>query len=393
MESVTSSPGMDSSVLPVEPVVASSRSFGVKLSGANIAASSCVRKALCSMPNEDRRIAWKSVARTAPPECPIGMFSAGQRAPGGPNDPDKPIRNGAGQGTRAWCSLDSARIVRCAAREHGRNIPSADECLSFWPRGRLSSSAPSATLSGASHGPWQQRVRILVVDIGGSHVKVARSWRRTPFKIDSGPTMTAAQMVKRVQALARDWAFDVVSIGYPGPVRAGRPLREPHNLGGGWRRMNFERAFGKPVRLVNDAAMQALGSYAGGRMLFLGLGTGLGSAIVDDGRLEPLELAHLPYRKGQSFEDYVGTRGLEKLGLRKWSEHVSEVCELLRNALVCDYVVLGGGNVNKLARLPRHARRGSNLNAIEGGIRIWAADATPLARRRVQRKAGARAGD
>ena len=234
-------------------------------------------------------------------------------------------------------------------------------------------------------------VRVLVVDVGGTHVKVAGSWRRTPVKFDSGDTLTAAQMVKGVLALTEGWRYDVVTIGYPGPVRANRPLEEPHNLGGGWRRMNFERAFGKPVRVVNDAAMQALGSYAGGRMLFLGLGTGLGSAIVDDGRLEPLELAHLPYRKGRSYEEYLGAQGLRELGRRKWATHVAAITAMLRRALLCDYVVLGGGNVSKLATLPPHARRGSNERAIEGGIRLWASDTVPLAvPRAAAKKGGAR---
>ncbi|MEO7962861.1 MAG: ROK family protein [Gemmatimonadaceae bacterium] len=222
-------------------------------------------------------------------------------------------------------------------------------------------------------------MRVLVVDIGGTHVKVAGSWRRTPLKIDSGMSMTASQMVKEVTELTSKWRYDVVSIGYPGPVRANKPLSEPHNLGGGWRRMNFETAFGKPVRLVNDAAMQALGSYAGGRMLFLGLGTGLGSAIVDEGRLEPLELAHLPYRKGKTYEEYIGVEGFHEHGKKKWAEHVGAICALLRGGLLCDYVVLGGGNVNKLETLPRFCRRGSNEHAIEGGVRLWASDTTPLA--------------
>ena len=222
-------------------------------------------------------------------------------------------------------------------------------------------------------------MRILIVDVGGTNVKVAGSWRRTPVKIDSGPTLTAQQMVKAVGTLTNAWRFDVVSVGYPGPVRAGRPQAEPHNLGGGWRRINFERAFGKPVRVVNDAAMQALGSFAGGRMLYLGLGTGLGSAIVDEGRLQPLELAHLPYRKGKTYEEYLGVHGLKAMGRAKWAQHVGAVCELLRTALLCEYVVLGGGNVNKLARLPVHCRRGSNALAVEGGIRLWSADHPPNA--------------
>ena len=222
-------------------------------------------------------------------------------------------------------------------------------------------------------------MRVLIVDVGGTHVKVAGSWDRVVSKIDSGITLTASHMVKNVLAIARDWTYDVVSIGYPGPVRENRPLAEPHNLGGGWRRLNYDHAFGKPVRVINDAAMQALGSYEGGRMLFLGLGTGLGSAIVSDGRVEPLELAHLPYRKGRSFEKYVGAAGLERRGKARWAKHVAIVCDVLRAAMLADYVVLGGGNVNHLDTLPPRTRRGSNEHAIDGGIRLWAADTVPRA--------------
>lgn len=229
-------------------------------------------------------------------------------------------------------------------------------------------------------------MRILVVDVGGTNVKVAGSWRRTPIKIESGPSMTGSHMVKKVLAATAGWRYDVVSIGYPGPVHAGRPMAEPINLGGGWRRVNYERAFGKPVRVVNDAAMQALGSYDGGRMLYLGLGTGLGTAVVDEGRLQPLELAHLPYRKGESYEEYLGIHGLKSLGRKRWEQHVHVVTELLRNALLCDYVVIGGGNVNKLVALPPHARRGSNDHAVEGGVRLWSEEntliAVPVRRRR-----------
>ncbi|MBK6454743.1 MAG: ROK family protein [Gemmatimonadetes bacterium] len=222
-------------------------------------------------------------------------------------------------------------------------------------------------------------MRILVIDVGGTNIKVAGSWALAPVKIPSGPTLTASRMVKAVQSLTTDWKFDVISIGLPGPVRDGRSLKEPHNLGGGWRRMDFGRAFGKPVRIANDAAMQALGSYEGGRMLFLGLGTGLGSAIVDEGRLEPLELAHLPYRRGKSYEDYLGTRGLKAFGRKRWSRHVSVVTALLREALLCDYIVLGGGNVNKLRQLPPHTRRGGNTRAVEGGLRLWTGGSKPKA--------------
>lgn len=216
-------------------------------------------------------------------------------------------------------------------------------------------------------------MRILVIDIGGTHVKVAGSWRRIPVRLDSGPTLTPSRMVREVRALTAAWRYDAVSIGYPGPVRRGRPLLEPHHLGRGWVRFDFAHAFEVPVRLVNDAAMQALGSYEGGRMLFLGLGTGLGSALVDEGRVIPLELAHLPYRKEKSYEEYVGAAGLTRLGRRRWEKHVGQVTTLLRQALICDYVVLGGGNIRKLRKLPPKARRGSNKFAVEGGVRLWRA--------------------
>lgn len=214
-------------------------------------------------------------------------------------------------------------------------------------------------------------MRILVIDIGGSHVKLARSWRRTPVKFDSGPTLTPAAMMRGVRALTQTWRYEAVSIGFPGPVRGGRPFAEPHNLGRGWVRFNFARAFDVPVRLINDAAMQALGSYKGGRMLFLGLGTGLGSALVEGGRVIPLELAHLPYRNGRSYEEYLGTAGLKRLGRRKWAQHVAEVAALFRQAMICDYVVFGGGNAHKLRTLPPKTLRGSNELAIEGGVRLW----------------------
>jgi len=217
----------------------------------------------------------------------------------------------------------------------------------------------------------RNRRRILVIDVGGTNIKVAGSWRRQPVKTASGPTMTASQMVQSVRVLTEGWDYDVISIGYPGPVRHGRPAAEPVNIGGGWRRMDFERAFGKPVRLINDAAMQALGSYEGGRMLFLGLGTGLGNATVEDGHVQPLELGHLPYRRGKTYEDYLGTNGLKAHGRKRWAEHLAIVTQLLREALLCDYVMLGGGNVNRLRTLPPNCRRGTNANAVIGGIRLW----------------------
>jgi polyphosphate glucokinase len=213
--------------------------------------------------------------------------------------------------------------------------------------------------------------KILVIDLGGTHVKVLASGERTERKMDSGPTMTPEKMVHDVKEMAKDWKYDVVSMGYPGPVASSRPLHEPHNLGCGWVGFNFHKAFGKPVKILNDAAMQALGSYRGGRMLFLGLGTGLGSAMVVDGIVEPMELAHLPYKKGKTYEDYVGLRGLMRLGKKKWRKHVNDVVECLKAALEPDYVVLGGGNVKKLKKLPAGAELGDNANAFRGGFRMW----------------------
>jgi ROK family protein len=212
---------------------------------------------------------------------------------------------------------------------------------------------------------------VLVIDVGGTHVKVGSSDRKDIVKIESGPAMTPTLMVAAVKKDTAGWKYDAVAIGYPGPVLHGRPVAEPHNLGVGWVGFDFRKAFGKPVKLVNDAAMQALGSYEGGRMLFLGLGTGLGSALIVDGYLEPMELAHLPYKKGRTYEDYVGLRGLERLGKKRWSRHVFDVVEKLKAALGADYVVLGGGNVKLLKDLPAGARLGENSNALKGGIRLF----------------------
>jgi ROK family len=212
--------------------------------------------------------------------------------------------------------------------------------------------------------------RVLVVDVGGTHVKVLATSQKEPREIVSGPAMTASQMVRDVKRAIKDWKYDVVSIGFPGPVVHGLPVHEPYNLGGGWVGFNFAKAFGHPVKLINDAAMQALGSYEGGRMLFLGLGTGLGSAMVVDGRVEPMELAHLPYKK-KTYEDYTGIRGLQRLGKKKWLHHVFAIVEQLKAALEADYVVLGGGNVKKLKKLPAGARLGDNRNAFRGGFRLW----------------------
>lgn len=194
--------------------------------------------------------------------------------------------------------------------------------------------------------------KVLVVDVGGTHVKILATGHKDERKIDSGPKMTARLMVQAVKKLAEGWQYEAIAIGYPGPVIHGRPLHEPANLGIGWVGFDFRKAFGVPVRLVNDAAMQALGSYQGGRMLFLGLGTGLGSAMIADGRLAPMELAHLPYKKGRTYEDYVGLRGLERMGKKKWRSAVFDVVLRLKEALEAEYVVLGGGNSKKLDKLP-----------------------------------------
>jgi len=210
-----------------------------------------------------------------------------------------------------------------------------------------------------------------VLDVGGTHVKIGVSNRKDVVKFESGPTLTPAAMVDQVKNATAGWKYDAVAIGYPGPVLHGRPVAEPHNLGVGWLGFDFQKGFGKPVELVNDAAMQALGSYEGGRMLFLGLGTGLGSAMIVDGDLEPMELAHLPYKKGRTYEDYVGLRGLERLGKKRWARHVFAVVEKLKAALEADYVVLGGGNAKLLRELPPGARLGENSNALKGGIRLF----------------------
>ena len=214
-------------------------------------------------------------------------------------------------------------------------------------------------------------MNVLVIDVGGTNVKVFEAGRADPIKIPSGPEMTAEEMVDAVLKAVKNWKYDVVSIGYPGPVIHGKPLAEPRNLGGGWMGFNFKAAFKVPVKVVNDAAMQALGSYEGGRMLFLGLGTGLGSAMIVDGILEPMELAHLSYKKGRTFEDYAGLRGLKRLGKKKWTATVKDIVAKFVTALEAEYVVLGGGNAKKLKELPPHTKLGNNANAFVGGQRLW----------------------
>jgi len=213
--------------------------------------------------------------------------------------------------------------------------------------------------------------KTLVIDVGGTNVKVLVTGQEEPRKVPSRPTMTARRMVSAVKRIAADWEYDHVSIGFPGPVLRDRPVSEPKNLGGGWVGFDFRKAFGCPVKIINDAAMQALGSYRRGRMLFLGLGTGLGAALIIDGAVEPMEIAHLPYKKGRTYEDYVGLRGLKRLGKKKWRRTVADVVERLRAALGADEVALGGGNAKKLKTAPAGARLVPNTNAFIGGFRLW----------------------
>jgi polyphosphate glucokinase len=212
--------------------------------------------------------------------------------------------------------------------------------------------------------------KVLVVDVGGSNVKILATGQKEPRKFPSGPGLTPQAMVAGVKKLAKGWSYDVVSIGYPGFVFHGKPVAEPFNLAHGWVGFNFERAFRRPVIVINDAAMQALGSYRKGKMLFLGLGTGLGTTLIVDGVVEPMELGHLPYEEA-TFEDYVGVRALEKSGKKKWRANVEDAVTKLIAALEPDDIVLGGGNVKKLKKLPSGCRAGDNANAFEGGFRLW----------------------
>ena len=217
--------------------------------------------------------------------------------------------------------------------------------------------------------------KILVIDVGGTNIKVRMNGQRSATKIPSGPAMTPQAMVAAVHATAGAWQYDAVSIGYPGPVVTNKPVGEPHNLGPGWVGFAYQKAFAKPVRVINDAAMQALGGYKGGRMLFLGLGTGLGAAIVVEGHLQPLELAHLPYRKGKTFEDYVGEASRKRRGKRRWERFVVDVVTQLCAAMQADSVLIGGGNARRLVdvidQLPAGTRLGTNSDAFKGGVRLW----------------------
>ena len=214
-------------------------------------------------------------------------------------------------------------------------------------------------------------MNILVIDVGGTNIKVLATGQKVAIKIPSGRTMTAQRMVAAVKKATAGWEYDVVSIGYPGPVIRGRPVTDPHNLAPGWVGFDFRRAFGRPVKVINDAAMQALGSYRKGHMLFLGLGTGLGAAMIADGVVEPMELAHLPYKKGRTYEDYVGIKGLERRGRKKWRKSVEDIVQKLGAALEADDIVLGGGNAKKLLTIPKGTRLGDNANAFKGGFRLW----------------------
>jgi len=216
-------------------------------------------------------------------------------------------------------------------------------------------------------------VKVLVIDVGGTSVKLLVTGKRKELKFDSGSLMTAKIMVAGVkEAIAKaGWKYEVISLGYPGPVLHDRPMIEPHNLAPGWVDFDFRKAFGCPVKIINDAAMQALGSYHKGRMLFLGLGTGLGSALVVESVVEPMELAHLPFKKGRTYEDFVGIRGLKRLGKKKWRKCVMEVVQQLRTATMAEYVVLGGGNSRLIKQLPPFVKLGDNANAFRGGFRLW----------------------
>lgn len=219
--------------------------------------------------------------------------------------------------------------------------------------------------------------RILVLDIGGSHVKCLVSGRKRPVKFKSGPAMTPDIMMRKLRKLTRRWRYDAVSIGYPGVVRGNRIVREPQNLGSGWMAFDFQAALGCPVRMINDAAMQALGAYEGGRMLFLGLGTGLGSTLIFDGAIAPMELGHLPCSANRTYEDDLGNSGRKRLGGKAWRKRTRQVLGLFRKALRPDYIVLGGGNARRLKRQPPHTRRGSNADAFRGGFRLWEQRAAP----------------
>jgi len=250
-----------------------------------------------------------------------------------------------------------------------RSDSASNSCQELQHQGLIVASGRPRLVSATAHadGPF---MKVLAIDIGGSHVKILVSGEKQTRRFPSGPTMTPQMMVSGVRRLAADWTFEAISIGYPGPVLHNRPVTDPHNLAAGWTIFDFRRAFKRPLKFMNDAAMQALGSYRGGKLLFLGLGTGLGTTMIVDGIVEPMELAHLPYRKA-TYEDYIGRRGLERFGPKKWRKHVADVVKQLVAALEPDDVVLGGGNTRLLKTLPKGCRAGRNANAFLGGFRLW----------------------
>jgi polyphosphate glucokinase len=244
------------------------------------------------------------------------------------------------------------RSIPAGRLDHDRNVVYTDQ-----------SAAPTSSANLLSP--------VLSIDVGGSHVKLMDSVNRQRRQFDSGPGLTAKQMCEQVLAVAADWNYAAVSIGIPAPIRNNQPILNPPNLGAGWVDFDYATAFGKPLKIINDAAMQALGSYRGGKALFLGLGTGLGSAMVTQHMIAAMELAHLPYRKNRTFEGYVGEHGLKRMGKTKWRKHVLQVVTILRSALLPDEVILGGGNVRHFAELPAGCRRGDNADALLGGFRLW----------------------
>ena len=238
--------------------------------------------------------------------------------------------------------------------------------------------ADAQPTGGVTHASTVRvEMNILVIDIGGSHVKCVATDHPSPVRFASGPKLTPERMVREVLNLTKGWRFEVISIGYPGVVRHGAIVREPRNLGRRWVGFDLQAALGRPVRIINDAAMQALGGYAGGRMLFLGLGTGLGSALIVDGVIVAMELGHLPYAGRRTYEHALGERGRKRSGTKRWRATVAEVVEGLREALFPDDIVLGGGNVTRLKRLPAQTRRGDNAHAFVGGFRMWDEPAEP----------------
>src|SRR6476646_412830 len=287
-----------------------------------------------------------------------------------------------GSRRRSTCRIPRTWPSSATARETSTIIPPGSTRRNARKCGRMCTTCARCACSANRFGDDRLRhgrgamtlpdVKILVIDIGGSHVKLLATGRRVPVKVPSGPTLTPARMVEEVLEATEGWSYDAVSIGYPGPVARIRPVKEPVNLGDGWVKFNYQRAFGVPVRIINDAAMQALGSYAGRTMLFLGLGTGLGNTLVmDGGCIVPMEMGHLPFANGKTYEDTIGEAGLKKTGKRKWRRNVKIIVELLASATNADYVVLGGGNVRHLDELPPNTRRGSNANAFRGGFRLW----------------------